>query len=112
MTALKWLDLRDTQVADITPLAGLTGLRGLGLHNTEVADITPLAALTALKWLYLTSTQVADIAPLAGLEELENLRFDGIPACATDPKLAELSKIEDDQERPRRTLAYLRGEER
>ncbi len=131
---LQRLDLDNTQVADITPLAGLTALQALGLGSTQVADITPLAGLTALQALGLDGTQVADITPLAGLTalqmlELENtpladlralrdlaelgateqtgLWFRGIPALR-DPELARLSAIEDDQTRTRETLAYLR----
>lgn len=70
---LKTLRLNNTQVADIAPLAGLTGLTVLSLNNTQVADITPLAGLTALISLGLHNTQVADIAPLAGLTRLKNL---------------------------------------
>ncbi|MEE8454132.1 MAG: leucine-rich repeat domain-containing protein, partial [Limibaculum sp.] len=111
LTALQTLDLADTQVTDIAPLAGLTALQRLDLDDTQVADIAPLAGMTALQGLDLQDTQVADIAPLAGLENLRDLYFSNIPACAADPKLAELSEIGDIKERTRRTLAYLRGEE-
>ncbi len=78
----------------------------------HLASLPPeIAGLTALQSLGLEGTQIAGIKPLAKLEELSDLRFSNIPACAADPKLAKLSEIEDDEERTRRTLAYLRGEE-
>ena len=57
------LDLSGTQVADLAPLAGLTGLQRLGLSGTQVADLAPLAGLTGLQRLDLAGTQVADLRP-------------------------------------------------
>jgi hypothetical protein len=37
------------QVADLSPLASLTGLQSLALRRTQVADLSPLATLTNLK---------------------------------------------------------------
>ncbi len=111
LTALHVLYLGGTKVADIAPLTGMTALHVLNLWRTQVTDIAPLAGLTALQTLNLENAQVADIAPLARLEKLRDLRFSNIPACAADPKLAELSEIEDAKERTIRTLSYLWGEE-
>jgi internalin A len=49
IVSLTTLDLWNTQVADLTPLAALTSLTTLYLSNTQVADLTPLAALTSLR---------------------------------------------------------------
>ena len=49
ITSLTTLNLWNTQVADVTPLAALTSLTTLNLSNTQVADVTPLAALTSLR---------------------------------------------------------------
>ncbi len=76
ITGLRNLDLRYTQVADIASLAGITGLKTLLLSGTRVADIDPLAEITGLQNLYLMSTQVADIAPLAGTTGLQSLALD------------------------------------
>ncbi len=110
LSALRALNLFDTPIADIAPLAGRIALQSLDLGATRVADIAPLQGLSALQWLSLESTQVADIAPLAHLEGLQVLRFAGIPACDNDPKLKELASIENSLDRTRRTLAYLRGD--
>ena len=64
---LEHLDLRNTQVSDLSPLAGLTNLRYLYLSRTQVSDLRPLAGLTRLRYLYLSGTQVEDLSPLAGL---------------------------------------------
>jgi hypothetical protein len=53
------LDLRNTQVSDITSLSGLTQLQSLDLWGTRVSDITPLSGLTQLQNLNLRNTRVA-----------------------------------------------------
>ena len=70
------LDLRNTPVSDVAPLAALTGLQNLDLRNTPVSDVAPLAALTVLQVLDLRNTQVSDVAPLAALTGLQHL---GLP---------------------------------
>jgi Leucine-rich repeat (LRR) protein len=54
-------------VTNISPLAGLTALEWLDLSQTRVADLSPLAALPNLKTLRLQDTPAADLAPLADL---------------------------------------------
>ncbi len=75
LTALQRLYLNQTGVTDLTPLAGLTGLQELWLNQTGVTDLTPLAGLTALQWLWLNQTGVTDLTPLAGLTGLQGLRL-------------------------------------
>ena len=70
---LQSLDCRWTQVADLSPLAGLTGLQSLDRGWTQVADLSPLAGLTGLRRLECGWTQVADLSPLAGLTGLQSL---------------------------------------
>ena len=69
------MNLWNTEVTDLTPLAGLTALQKLHLAYTEVTDLTPLAGLTALQTLYLQNTKVTDLAPLAGLTALQELHL-------------------------------------
>ena len=88
---IETFDLSETQVADVTPLQGLTNLQQLDLSETQVADVTPLQGLTNLQWLYLLSTQVADVTPLQGLTNLEELFLDGTQVSEED--LARLRQI-------------------
>jgi len=69
LTGLERLNLRNTGVTDLTPIAGLTGLERLYLCNTGVTDLAPIAGLIGLKYLYLCNTGVTDLAPIAGLIE-------------------------------------------
>ena len=64
---VKSLDLYDTQVVDLSPLAGLTNLEVLDLCDTQVVDLSPLAGLTNLEVLNLRNTQVDQ-------QSLDNLR--------------------------------------
>ena len=64
------LDLDNTQVSDLSPLAALHQLEVLELNNTPVSDLSPLAALHQLERLELHNTQVSDYSPLAHLTEL------------------------------------------
>ncbi len=97
LAGLQRLNLRETQVADIVPLSGLTGLQPredwssghcpaqcrhcltglqeLDLSSNPVEDmIAPLSGLTTgLQKLNLGETEVADITPLSGLTVLQKL---------------------------------------
>jgi Leucine-rich repeat (LRR) protein len=42
MTGLEQLQLGNTPVSDVTPLAGLTNLKTLELKDTAVTDFSPL----------------------------------------------------------------------
>jgi uncharacterized protein YjbI with pentapeptide repeats len=67
------LDLTNTQVSDVAPLARLANLHSLYLRNTQVSDVAPLASLANLQRLDLGGTQVSDVAPLARLDNLRKL---------------------------------------
>jgi Leucine-rich repeat (LRR) protein len=77
LTALRTLNLSETQVVDLTPLSGLTALRTLNLGDTQVVDLSPLSGLTALQRLYLRGTRVVDLTPLSGLTALATLDLGG-----------------------------------
>ncbi|MBK7849361.1 MAG: SUMF1/EgtB/PvdO family nonheme iron enzyme [Zoogloea sp.] len=73
MVGLKELDLSHTAVSDLSPLAGLGRLEALDLGNTAVRSLAPLARLGALRRLDLSNTAVDDVTPLAVLSQLEEL---------------------------------------
>jgi len=93
LTALQWLDLNQTAVSDLAPLASLTALQRLWLNQTAVSDLTPLASLTALEWLSLDQTAVSDLAPLASLTALLKLDLDQTAVSDLAP-LASLTALE------------------
>ncbi len=86
----------NTQVRDITPLAGLTNLQRLDLAYLGLSDISPLASLTALRSINLkTSDNVIDLRPLRNIDlrtdepgiGLNIIQFDLTRALEFDPEL-------------------------
>jgi uncharacterized protein (TIGR02996 family) len=93
------LFLRNTALADATPLASLRGLRDLVLRGTPIADVRPLAALAHLEQLDLAQTRVSDLRPLAKLPSLYKLYLKGTPVTDLGPlasvKTLEFLSLED-----------------
>lgn len=129
-----WLDR--TKITNLAPLAGISELQSLFLGKTKITDLSPLEELTELRRLAIDGTLVSEIDTFEKLQKLEDVWLDdcnvvdlrpitnlhrlGIsrippgvtflntPATRRDKRLAELAIIEDDKERTRETLAYLR----
>lgn len=102
------LNLSDTKVLDLSPLAGaplaelnvsstketseladLTPLRGLELvelniSNTSVTDLSPLREMRTLERLALAQSKVTDLTELSGLR-LKRLSFQGCPVTDLTP---------------------------
>ena len=93
LTNLQWLYLNQTSVIDVTPLATLTNLQTLYLNQTSVSDVTPLATLTNLQQLYLNQTSVSDVTPLATLTNLEWLGLNQTSVSDVTP-LATLANLQ------------------
>ena len=71
---LKTCYLYNTNVSDLTPIAGLKNLKRLYIYNNEkVTDISALKDLTQLTILDISETKVTDITSLATLKNLERL---------------------------------------
>lgn len=61
-------------VADLEALTQLTSLQHIDIDDTSVADLTPLAELSRLQSLYIGNTDhVLDLTPLGNLPELVDL---------------------------------------
>ena len=84
-TALRSLDLRHTEVSDLSPLSALTGLTRLWLNGTGVTDLSPLSALTGLTELWLHRTGVTDLSPLSALTGLRELWLSGTGLADLSP---------------------------
>lgn len=80
------LDLSETKVTDLTPLAGAP-LAALDLSgNTALQDLSPLHDLHTLEGLNLYHTRVSDISALGGLR-LKQLKLTGCPVSDLSPLL-------------------------
>ena len=73
LSGLKRLDILGNRIADLKPLRGLTSLEVLYASENKIADLTPLARLPQLKVLHLRDNYISDITPLAGLKTLVSL---------------------------------------
>ncbi len=88
------VQLKKTQVSDLTPLTKFTSLEKLWLNSTHVSDLTPLKKLTSLRVLDLRYTQVSNLAPLADLKNLQILRLTITQVSDLTP-LAKLTSLQD-----------------
>ena len=70
---LEFLDIKNGNISDLTPLAGLQKVRVLKFYGSNISDLTPLAELVNLTGLNLSQNNVSDITPLAGLVNLTYL---------------------------------------
>ena len=69
-TPRRVLGLAGNRIADLWPLAGLTGLNGLEvllLDGNRVTDVRALAQMAGLANLGLAGNPIADLWPLTGL---------------------------------------------
>ena len=89
------VDLSNTAVSDLSPLADLKNIHLLKLHQTEVDDLTPLAGLENLQELDLSeASKLHDLAPLANLKNLNRLVLSHAPVRDLRP-LAALRNLTD-----------------
>lgn len=79
-TATPDIELWNTDIVDLSPLAELTQLTRLSLGKNHITDVSPLSGLTSLRHLFLTYNGVSDITPLAGLP-LEELSLSANPVA-------------------------------
>ena len=93
LSGLQTLSLSHTPVTDLAPLAHLSGLQTLSLSHTPVTDLTPLARLPRLQTLSLSHAEVTDLAPLARLSGLQTLDVSRTPVSDLTP-LEHLSGLQ------------------
>jgi len=70
---LQSLTLREHQIRDISPLAGLAQLRTLVLNNNHIADLSSLSGLHAVEHLDIHENGIVNISTLSGLNNLRYL---------------------------------------
>ncbi|MXV74087.1 hypothetical protein F4Z99_07400 [Candidatus Poribacteria bacterium] len=90
---LKFLQINESQISDLTPLTGLVKLNTLKLDHNLISDIAPLTELVNLEWLQLDDCQISDLTPLAKLVKLNTLILAHNPISDITP-LAGLANLE------------------
>jgi len=82
-------------VADLTPLSGLSNLTSLDISRCAgVTDLTPLSGLSNLTSLFISGcVGVTDLTPLKGLPNLTSLDISGCAGVTDLTPLSGLSKL-------------------
>ena len=65
------LQIDETEVTDLSPLAKLTKLEVLLMKRTRISDVSPLHDLTHLKHLYIEGSLVRDLTPVRSIPGLK-----------------------------------------
>lgn len=90
LTKLQELQIWGTRnIADLSPLAGMTELKKLWISDNVISDVSPLANLQKLEWLNIGRNMITDVSPLAGLKNLKGLYLTDNPIHDYTP-LSEL----------------------
>lgn len=63
------------QVADLSPLRGLSRLRVVEMHYSDVKTLEPLRGMTSLERLVFIPTAFSDLSPLQTLPNLKHINF-------------------------------------
>ncbi len=89
------LNLSNTNITDISSLAGLKKLGALSMNNVPIVDLSPLSGLRRLVDLSISRTWVFDLAPIAGLSRLEQLNLSYTAVKSLEPllQLQELQQL-------------------
>ena len=69
------LSLANSQIDDLSPMAGLGQLQGMELDNNQITDLASLSGLTNLVSLNLANNQITDLTPLKKLGKLTELNL-------------------------------------
>lgn len=76
MKKLKKLSMKDNYLPDTSFFSRYTQLESLDVTNTEIKEVGPLAGLTSLDTIILTHNRIRDIAPLSKLKKLTYINAD------------------------------------
>ena len=92
---LQVLFCRKTSLKDLLPLAELNELRILDCQETKIQDITPLIGNSKMESLIVNNTAVSDLAPITDLLYIEVIEFDNTKISNIYPisKLRNLRSI-------------------
>jgi Leucine-rich repeat (LRR) protein len=68
LSSLKKIDLYESNISDLSPLASFPKLEWLILSKNQISDLRPLSNLNALSHLFLSDNNISDIKPLSDLK--------------------------------------------
>lgn len=93
---LKYLNLSNNTIRDITPLSFMSGLEQLDLNHNALDNLSAISALAGLKTLDVSYNSLVSIAPLSGCTQLTklNIRNNTIEALTGAESLKNLVKLD------------------
>jgi len=89
---IKVLSFARSELANLSPLVGLSALVSLDLNSTPVKDFFDLAHLVSLEVLDLSGTELRSLSPLSVLDKLRTLNISGTAVRELEP-LGNLTKL-------------------
>ena len=94
MINLRYLNLDDNNLTDLSPVSGLTDLEQLSVYkNPDLTDLSPLAGLTGLRNVGFDSSLVTDYSFMAGMTKLEYVRLFGVQEGTDLSALSGLTNV-------------------
>ena len=79
MINLRYLNLDNNDLTDLSPVSGLTDLEQINVNNNpDLTDLSPLAGLTELRYVNFNGSPVADYSFMAGMTKLEYVQLDNV----------------------------------
>ncbi|MCC9599219.1 leucine-rich repeat domain-containing protein [Stieleria sp. JC731] len=90
--ALMLIDLRDNQISDLTPIAGLKRLQSVSLSGNRIKSLEAVKDLTAMQLLDVSRNLIDDLKPLGAMSNLRTLYVAENDIKSLEP-IASLSKI-------------------
>ncbi len=89
----RFLDLSDSDLSDLRPLAFFNGLKSLSLDSNGVSDIAPLTHLEGLTTLTLSGNAIKTLPSLAGMKNLGTLDISDNPVLSATIDAPLLKKL-------------------
>ncbi|MBF0315370.1 MAG: hypothetical protein HQK52_18255 [Oligoflexia bacterium] len=91
------LDLKDSDISDLTPLKFFPQIRVIDLSNNTLSDVSGLLVLRDLREVNLSNNNLQDISPLRELSKLTTIQIAGNTITIHDfPSWCLLSKMATD----------------
>ena len=94
MVHMEIMDLRGNNIADLAPLERMSILEEADLRGNQIEDISPLSHLTQLRSLNLRENSITDLGPLARLSNLRYLNIHSNPVEVGLEAIGDLHHLE------------------
>ena len=77
LTSLRRIDLSNTKIEDLTPIASIRQLGQVEINRTEVNDLSIFSGMTEVFSLSARYTKISDLSPISDMTQMTVLQIDG-----------------------------------